>query len=121
VRLDRAHRTIGHREICPTPKCRCDNMTGLVQSNPVPERTPSPMDINKYAEYRRREIERKADRALDALATLEADIARVRADLEGARRGEASYRRTLSHVAVGQAVERVAVAMADLGEPILTQ
>ena len=79
------------------------------------------MDVNKYAAYRRRGIERKVDLALDALATLEADIARVRADLEAARRGQASYRRTLSHVAVGQAVERVAVAMADLDEPILTE
>jgi hypothetical protein len=79
------------------------------------------MDISEYAEYRRREVERKADLALDALAALEADIARVRADLEAARRSEASYRRTLSHVAVGQAVERVAVVMADLREPILTE
>jgi hypothetical protein len=79
------------------------------------------MDIDDYASYRRREVERKADRALDALAALEADIARVRADLEAARRGEVSYRRTLSHVAVGQAVERVAVVMAELDEPILAQ
>jgi hypothetical protein len=79
------------------------------------------MDITEYAAYRRRDVERKADLALDALATLESDIARVRADLEAARRGEASYRRTLSHVAVGQAVERVAVVMAELGEPILTR
>ena len=77
-------------------------------------------NVNEYADYRRSEVERKADTALRALDALDAEIARVREDVEAARRWEANRRRTLGGQTIFAAVESVAVLMADLAEPIPT-
>jgi hypothetical protein len=75
-------------------------------------------DVNEYAAYRRREVERKADRALHALDALAAQIANAREDVEAARRWEASRRRSLSGQRIADALEAVAVLNADLAEPL---